>query len=179
MTRRGEVELLQSEERTAQKREPLGDAGSPLESCRPVVVMLLFVCTKESIFTLERQQNFIVDPCVEKTTSFLLGLLRSASLAYANFDYAPARHSERSETESNCEAVRVVRRAESRRGFAQDDSLKGCLHRLYYRGMSMESFLHVPELWERQLAAADSAQKICSPNRIGEQRLKYLIKLKN
>ena len=89
MTRRGAVELLQSEERTAQKREPLGDAGSPLEFCRPVVGMLLFVCTKENIFTLARQQNFIVDPCVAKTTSFLLGfasfILHFAKLRLTSF----------------------------------------------------------------------------------------------
>ena len=37
--------------------------------------------------------------------SFLLGLLRSTSLAYANFDYVRPCHSEWSEAESNCEAA--------------------------------------------------------------------------
>ena len=51
-------------------------------------------------------------------TSFLLGLLRSTSLAYANFDSALARHSERSRTFVLARKREAVRRCGISRGRA-------------------------------------------------------------
>ena len=92
--------------------------GSTIKFCYLAKVKIFsFVQTKSNFHTTGRQ-----DSKGDPASAYRLALLRRSFLTLQKFDFAPPCHSERSETESNCEAVRVVRRAESRRGFAQDDT---------------------------------------------------------